>query len=362
MTDKDKTKPTTSTDGFSRRIMLKGVAGSAAILATPGIIGRAMADDMVVVNSWGGNWLKAARKNLFDPFTAATGIRVETVSPVSFAKLKAQAKSGAYDFDVSTLGGPALIQAANADVLEPMDKSIVTEADFPKGNVIENGVASHAFSNNIVYRTDKFPDGGPETWKDFWDTKKYPGARTIQNHVIRAMTVALAADGVVRKGLYPLDADRAFKSLDKIKSDVRVWWKSGAQSRQLLQDGEVVAGEIWGSGAKSLLADGVPIKIVKNEMLIERAFWVVSKGTPRAKNAWKYIKFATSAKPLAGFAIDGHYGPMNPKSFEFIDKKEAMDMPTYPDNLKNAIYWQDVRDTGNRMVDLSKRFERWIAS
>ena len=40
---------------------------------------------------------------------------------------------------------------------------------------------------------------------------------------------ALMADGVDPANLYPIDWDRAFKSLDKIKPSILKWWKSGAE-------------------------------------------------------------------------------------------------------------------------------------
>ena len=36
------------------------------------------------------------------------------------------------------------------------------------------------------------------------------------------------ADGVPWDKVYPMDIDRAFKSLDRIKPHVDVWWTSGA--------------------------------------------------------------------------------------------------------------------------------------
>ena len=53
--------------------------------------------------------------------------------------------------------------------------------------------------------------------------------------------------GVAPADLFPYDLDRAFKSLDRIKKDVRVWWSQSPQSQQLLRDG----------GARALQAHGV---------------------------------------------------------------------------------------------------------
>ena len=52
------------------------------------------------------------------------------------------------------------------------------------------------------------------------------------------------ADGVAADKLYPLDVNRAFKSLTKIKSKI-YWWESGAQGSQILIDGEVPVSMEW---------------------------------------------------------------------------------------------------------------------
>src|SRR5690606_1300742 len=88
----------------SRRTFLKGAGiAAASTLATP-YIARAQ-DNVIYINTWGGPWEESAREHLFDPFTAATGVEIRTVSPVSFAKLAQQVNTGVYEFDITTLGG-----------------------------------------------------------------------------------------------------------------------------------------------------------------------------------------------------------------------------------------------------------------
>ena len=348
---------------LSRRTLLKTSAGLAmgSALAMPFVRTAAAAEDFVVVNSWGGSWLDAARKNIFDPFTAATGIKVETVSPVSFAKLVAQARTGSHDFDLATLGGAALYQANEEGALEPVEGNF-DKSQVPAANVIFNGVASHAYSFNIVYRSDTFAGGkGPESWAEFWDTKAFPGARTVPIYPSETIALALMADGVAPADLYPMDLDRAFASLDKLKPDLRVFWQSGAQAMQLIQDKEVAAGALWASGASTLNKNGVPVTLIRNQALVDRAFWCVSKGTPRAANAWKFVQFATTPEPMAGFCRDNNMGPMDERAFALLDPEIAKAMPTHPDNMKTAV-WQDAEDVGKRLTDMTKRFERWMAS
>ena len=59
----------------------------------------------------------------------------------------------------------------------------------------------------------------------------------------------------------PLDVDRALKKLKEIKKDVTVWWASGAQSAQVLKDGEVDMALIWNGRAEALAKEVASVGI-----------------------------------------------------------------------------------------------------
>src|SRR5262245_19093836 len=89
---------------WNRRKLLKAGAGVSAaaasgLLSTPAITQQRI----LYVNTWGGAWTTAEEAAYFKPFTAATGIQIRTVAPVSFAKLKAQVQTGSYEWDVTSL-------------------------------------------------------------------------------------------------------------------------------------------------------------------------------------------------------------------------------------------------------------------
>lgn len=337
----------------NRRTLLK-TAGAAAVasLGAP-YIGRA-AENVLYINTWGGPWQKAALANLIEPFAKETGIEVKTVSPVSFAKLAQQVQTGVYEFDVTTLGGGDIVRANQAGILETL------EAPY-EGGVFENGVGSHAFATLIGYRTDKFPNGGPQNWADFWNVEKFPGGRSLQRYPARILPLALLADGVEPKDLYPLDIDRAFASLDKIKPHVRVWWTAGAQATQILRDGEVDMIGIWHGNYFEAEDAGAPVGMTWNQAEIERAYWVVAKNTPNMENAKKFVEFATSAKPLAGFVTAANYGALNPAANEFVEADKAKRMPTSPENYP-LTFEQDIANFGADIAEVSERFEEWVAS
>lgn len=336
----------------NRRLFLTGTAAAAATLAAPSI-GRAQNKELFV-NSWGGPWLEHATANLFEPFTAATGIKINTVSPVSFAKLAAQVRTGVYEFDVTTLGGGDLVVANKAGLLEDMEPPY-------EGGMFQNGAASHAFATVLSWRTDAGWEETPNSWADFWDVERFPGGRSLQRYPARVLPFALLADGVAKEDLYPLDFDRAFAKLDEIKEHIRVWWTAGAQSTQILRDGEVDMIGIWTGQYFRALDEGAPVAMTWNEAEIERAYWVIAKGGPNLDLAKMFVEFATSPEPLAGFVSAANYGALNPAALEFVDPANAARMPTSPENYPHT-FEQDMANWGGDPQEVSIRFDEWLAS
>ncbi|MET0186570.1 MAG: ABC transporter substrate-binding protein [Achromobacter sp.] len=351
-------KPFDKDFSVARRRSLKALAAGAS-LGLPFIHGTARAADPLLVNTWGGSWETAASRHLFEPFTKETGVPIRTVSPVSFAKLAAQARTGVYEFDVTTLGGADLVRANEAGLIEPIDTRFIDAGSLDQDQVVHNGVGSHAFATVIAFHKDKYPQGGPQDWAQFFDLDKFGGPRSMQRHAPRVLPLALLADGVPVDKLYPVDIERALAKLDRIKPSIRVWWTQGQQSQQLLRDGEVTAAAIWHGRVVELIRQQQPVELVWKDAQIDRAYWVVSKGSPRAQAAWQFIRASVSGERLAGFCREADYGPVNRKAFEFIPEKDALMMPTFPKNYAQT-FEQNVAALAPQLNDIARQFDRWI--
>src|SRR5262249_47038418 len=87
-----------------RRRRLLQTAGAAAVFGPLLVPERTIAQPRpLYVNSWGGSFPAAQEAAYFKPFTALTGIPIRTVTPVSYAKIKAQVQSGRYEFDMTSI-------------------------------------------------------------------------------------------------------------------------------------------------------------------------------------------------------------------------------------------------------------------
>jgi putative spermidine/putrescine transport system substrate-binding protein len=325
--------PMQSRTTISRRGALR--LGAGGLLAAPGLIRSAAAESKTLyVNSYGGVWDTSWRKAFFDPFTAETGIEIKLVPGVTMAKLKAIVQTGNYEYDETNFGDSEFAQAVHDGLLEKLDRDAARVDRLPPNVVGDYGILGYSLGTNIVYRTDKFPNGGPQSWADFWDVKKFPGPRCLFDRSFTCLAFALLADGVPTDKLYPMDLDRAFRKMDEIKPHIKVWWKEGAQSQQLIRDGEVDIIAMWSARAVDLQDAKVPVEIVWNGGELYYAHLVVPKGAPNAKAAWQFAGFAGQAQPQANFTVILPYGPSNAAARALVPEARLRQTPAWPGNEK----------------------------
>jgi putative spermidine/putrescine transport system substrate-binding protein len=338
------------------------VAGAGSLVGAPAILRSAAASaegKTLYVNSYGGVWESSWRKAFFDPFTVASGITIKTVPGVSFAKLKAEVQTGNYQYDESNLGDSEYAQAAQEGLLERLDRDAAKAAQLPPSLVREFGIVSYSLGTNIVYRKDKFPNGGPQNWADFWNVTKFPGPRCLFDRSFTCLAFALLADGVPRNKLYPVDLDRAFRKMDEIKPHIKVWWHDGAQSQQLIRDAEVDMIAMWSARAVDLIKDNVPLELVWDGAELYWANLVVPKGDPSAKAAWQFAGFVAQAKPQADFAMLLPYGPANPGARALMPEAKLRLTPAWPAN-EAVMFQHDTKWLAPRLAEIRERWTQWM--
>jgi putative spermidine/putrescine transport system substrate-binding protein len=343
----------------SRRTVLALAAGSA--LGAPFVRRTRAQTRTVYVNSYGGVWETSWRRAFFEPFTAQTKIAVKTVPGVSFAKLKAQVQTRNFEWDVVNIGDSEYQQATVEGLLEPVDKTAAKTHELPPQMVREYAIVSYSLAENLVYRKDRFPNGGPQSWADFWDVQKFPGTRCMHDHPHTCLAFALLADGVPTGKLYPMDIDRAFRKMDEIKPHIKVWWREGSQSQQLIRDGEVDVITIWSARAVDLIADKVPLELIWNGAEIFTSNLIVPKGDPNAKAAWEFCNFIAQAKPQADFAMLLPYGPANPGARALMPEWRLRQTPAWPDNEKIG-FRHDAAWLGPRLAAIRERWTHWLTT
>jgi putative spermidine/putrescine transport system substrate-binding protein len=317
-----------------------------------------------VVSDPGGPYTTAYREAFYDPFEKATGIKVVSVARESqpVAQFAAMVQTKNYVWDVTTLTLSADIPYLESKgLLEPIGLKTSDYPDIMPDAITPNWLGVDVYSTVLAYRADKFKDNGPKSWADFWDVKKFPGRRCLRRSPLDTLEQALLADGVPLDKLYPLDVDRAFKSLDKIKPHVNIWWTSGAQAMQAIQSGDVDMISAWNGRAQAAKDGGAPVTIVWNQGLYSIEGWGIPKGTPRADAAKQFVRFCADAKRQALLTRTLAYGPTNKKAFETIPKDRSTLLPTAPDNIRDMRLPSPQWWEANRQK-VTERFNSWIIS
>jgi putative spermidine/putrescine transport system substrate-binding protein len=348
---------------FTRRTWLTGAAAVAATATGPFVwTRRAGAAAKVVIRTIGGAYEEANVKAIFEPFTKATGIEV-VKAPATLGKLLAMFEAGSMELDLvdaGELGMLSLSQKGALDKINYKGWKLTNPEDMDHRR--DDMVADIYFSTVLGYNTQVFPTGKhPKNWAEFWDVKKFPGPRTLTDLAAGAVDLefALLADGVPKDKLYPIDLDRSFKSLDRVRPSIRKFWDTGALSAQMLADKEVVLGSIWNGRLQAIADKGAPLAIEWNEAALQVQFWGPLKGAKNAENAQRFIDFACQPQIQAAHAGLIPYGPTNRQAFKHIPADVAARLPSSPDHkpkafLHSAQWWADNRSK------VSERWSQWL--
>lgn len=361
------------------------LASSALTLAAGfATAGSHMANEMTIV-SWGGAYSASQQNAYHDPYMANNpGVTIinDTSSSEAVAKLRAMNEAGNVTWDVVDVEAADAIRLCDEGLAMEIDPDTML-ADAPDGTkasedfgdmlVASCFIPQIVYSTTIGYRTDLIGDTPPTSVCAIFDTEAYPGKRSLKKGPIVNMEWALLCDGVAKSEIYnvletPEGQDRALAKLDTIKDDV-IWWSAGADTPQLLADGEIVMGSAFNGRLFSLIAEqGQPVAMLWDEQMFDIDGWIIPAGlTPeRQARALDYIMFATDTQRLADQAKYISYGPARASSAPLVGKHATLGidmaphMPTDPANAKNTFlnnyeFWADYRD------DIDAKFQAWLA-
>ena len=330
-------------------LTLVGCSGEEATSSTSTVATSSQPRELVVC-SYGGAFQEAQRKAFFEPFEKETGIKIKEAQwSGEYAKLKAMVDAGQPTWDLVTAAEASIIaRGARDGILERIDYTGIDKAKFYPEALTDYSVGFCFFSSALAYNAAEYPNGGhPTDWKDFWDTKRFPGRRSLRNDPRTTLEFALLADGVPKEQLYPLDIDRAFRSLDRIRKGVNVWWTTGSQPAQLLANGEVkLASAFNGRISAAAAQSNVPLTVSWHGGGLDRDSWIIPKGARNREAALALIRF--TARPDVQIALARHiaYGPTMPEAYEKLTPNERAQLPSSPENralqfVFNGNWWAE---------------------
>ena len=341
----------------------------------------------LTIASWGGAYQASQQKAHVEPYLAQNpGVTVtwRERAPEVVAKLRAMNDAGSIPWD--------LVEVGAADSTRLCDDGLAMEIDFddilsaaPDGtNATEDFgtflindcfIPQIVYSTVLGYRTDMIPEGAdaPDSICDLFDLKTYPGNRALEKRAPKNMEWALLCDGVAEDDLYDVlstekGQKRAAAKLATIRDNV-IWWTTGAETPQLLVDGEIFMGSTLNSRLFSTTQEQAqPIGVVWDAQFLELDGWIIPSGLSedRLDLAQDFVRFATGTQRLADLASYISYGPARASSAPLVAKhvdlgiEMSPHMPTDPKNVGSALlfnheFWTEYER------EAQERFNSWIA-
>jgi putative spermidine/putrescine transport system substrate-binding protein len=290
------------------------------------------------------------RQAVFDPFTKETGITVvATTAAYDIAKVKAMMDSGRVEWDVIELYTQNWGAFEHMGALDVIDPAILAQAKsdiFDTSIVTPTGVPRMLYSINVWWNT-KFIKGPLNGWADVFDVARFPGKRGFDNSSF-PLEIALMADGVDPKKLYPLDMDRAFAKFKSIKNDV-VFVGSSNLADLTAQQAVVTGSEGSLPRIQTAIKGGTPLAYTWKQAIVDPEALGVLKGAPNRANAQCLVAY--SARPEVQLRVLDVLGymPTSKAARAQVPASRGADLPgsdqTAPDAAFMSPAW--YRDNGN---------------
>lgn len=315
-------------------------ASAAAAMPMLARLARA-ADRPFMFCSYGGALNETERAAFLDPFAKLKGIEILDTSPTEAAKILAMVEANKVEWDLVDMGGAECFQTADRGALEVLDLSRIPNAEkLPEAFRGPSGIVTSTGATIITWSTSAFPDGGPQSWADFWDVKNFPGPRGLYRRFTYNYEAALRAAGVKPDEIFPYTPekrDMAFAKIRELKPNITVWWETGAQPAQLLSTGELAACSAWSGRVLAAIDEGAPIDYTYKDGVAWGNWWCIPKGSPYADVAQELINFALELDQQKALLPRRTYGPVLSEATEGLSDEEMKYLVMAPENLKSMV-------------------------
>ncbi|OJU85887.1 MAG: hypothetical protein BGO11_00895, partial [Solirubrobacterales bacterium 70-9] len=301
-------------------------------------------EKQVIVANYGGVTEEARKRIFWEPFEARTGIQVisadegELEVPMTMGEIPAKwdAVHGSLtNTYAAQLEGkkplPKMPKAAWEDLIVPAKLRPYTWQSF-----------FIAYMPSTVKGTFSGPQ--PETWTDFFDTKKFPGKRgwPAEYFTDGVLQACLMGDGVAPEDIYPLDYERATAKLASIFGDLIIY-SEYAQAQTFLTSKAAsmcyapngLWHELEGKGVQmSTMWEATPILQTNGMNTMPEP--------PNPKAVEALAVFCNEPKMQSEFAEATNYGPPTKEAFEELSPAQVEALPNSPQRSNvlpdNPIY------------------------
>jgi putative spermidine/putrescine transport system substrate-binding protein len=303
----------------------------------------------LTVSTPGGFIQTGLRAALWGPASKKLGLNIkEETADNALDVLRLEVAAHAVTTDVVIMSAYQAAIASQEGDLAPIDYHLVDVADFLPRSTPPYCVGIYGYAAVLAWNTHTYPKFAPSNWADFWNVHAFPGKRAMRADAEAQVEMALLADGVPPADLYSVLATeqgmkRAINKIRQLKPNISVWWSSGAQSGQLMKDGEVDISTGWNGRFQAAKDAGGAVEYTFNQGILTFDCFAVTKASKHKLEAMQLINVMSSAMSQAHLANYISEGPLNAAAFKtgLISKEKESALPTRP-AIASKLVVQDI--------------------
>ena len=221
-------------------------------------------------------WDGYADKSWVDPFTQATGCKVNQHPAGSSDEMVSLMKNGGGgQWDMVSASGDADLRLIYAGDVKPMNVNLIPDwqnnfqtyfksPPFNTINGVHYGVSLQWGPNTLLYNTKVFPNK-PTSWSVLYDPA-YKGRITVPDNPIQIADAALylskTQPSLGIKDPYELTQKQFDATVNLLKQQqplIKQYWSLATDEISLFQNGDAVVGATWPYQTITLKAAGAPV-------------------------------------------------------------------------------------------------------
>lgn len=343
--------------GATALAFIAGIAHAQEAPAAGTIVDGSLKGKTLTFVSYGGIYQDGQVAALKE-FVDKSGVTLLNDGPTEIAKLQAQVESGNVTWDVvDTADLPPYVHCGK--LFQKLDLTKIDVSHIPAGQVGECSVPAMNYGMVLMYKNDAYKDNPPKSWKDFFDTEKFPGIRAIDGSgdpIGALIEQGIIADGGSVENMTPADIDKGIAKIKALGPDT-IFWKTGAESQQLAESGEADMVMMWTGRAMTAVKNGAQYTPVWNDWMVVMDQLTIPVGVKDTDAAYALINAYLGKQAQEILTEQTSYSPINDEAQPKVDDSVAAFLTNTPDRVKQG-YQQNIKFW---VANFDAASEKWTA-
>lgn len=322
--------------------------------------GTKVSGTISVVTS-GGPIEAVMKKVYFNPFAKRCGVKIAYSSPQSMAKVQAMHRAKRVTWDLTDQSSTDYGIGAKEGLWQPLPEGLFKGIRMAPGSVAKYGAWAGPYGYIFTWKKSTFPNGGPKTAADIFNTTKYPGARCLARDAVPALELGMLGLGYdFKKKPYSVNIDAALAKLDELKPDVKMWWETGNQPIDGLRSGECAISQVFNGRVYGATKEGDKLGFTYGASLLDVSWYYIIKGGPNTFGAAALLRYILSPRQQAAYANAFGYAGGAVDAGKYMTPAAKASLASNPKNLAASRGFTDAKWWLANRERATRAFEAWV--